>query len=188
MSDEATAVGLNASGATLVCLMDAYAALGYRLSIVEAQALAYFLQEAGQPLRLNFVAHKFGPYADNLILALQRTKGHFIRGYGDRAAQAEIRLLPEATERATEFLREQPEAERHLERVKRVIEGFETPYGMELLSTVHWVVTHETGADGDLEAVRERVAAWNERKKNLMKPRHIQKAYSRLERQGWFAR
>jgi uncharacterized protein YwgA len=178
---------LNASDAALMRLVDAYAALGYRCGASEVQKLAYFLQEAGEPMRLKFEAHHFGPYAENLNHALQHIEGHFIRGYGDRSAKAEIRLVPGATERATEFLRERPEAEQHLERVKQLIEGFETPYGMELLSTVHWVVTHETDVGGDLEAVRERVVAWNERKKNLMKPQHIQKAYSRLERQGWFA-
>jgi O-acetyl-ADP-ribose deacetylase (regulator of RNase III) len=173
--------------ALLIRLLNLYGLQGYRHSLLEVQKLAYFLQEAGEPLRLKFVAHHFGPYADNLNHALQHIEGHFIRGYGDRSAKAEIRLVPGATELATEFLRERPEAEQHLERVKQLIEGFETPYGMELLSTVHWVVTHETDVGGDLEAVRERVAAWNERKKNLMKPQHIQKAYSRLERQGWFA-
>jgi hypothetical protein len=76
------------------------------------------------------------------------------------------------------------EARGDLERVKQLIEGFETPYGMELLSTVHWVVKHEAGIQG-VEAIREKVESWNKRKKDLMKPQHIQKAYSRLEQQGW---
>jgi len=173
--------------ALLIRLLDLYRLQGYRHSLLEVQKLAYFLQEAGEPMRLNFVAHHFGPYADNLNHALQHIEGHFIRGYGNRSAKAEIRLMPGVTERATEFLRDRPDAEQHLERVKRLIEGFETPYGMELLSTVHWVVTHEAGADGDPETIRELVASWNERKKNLMKPQHIEKAYLRLERQGWFA-
>lgn len=171
--------------ALLIRLLDLYGRQGYRHSLLEVQKLAYFLQEAGEPMRLKFQAHHFGPYADNLNHALQHIEGHFIRGYGDRSAKAEIRLMPNATEQAREFLEKKPEAEEHLERVKQLIEGFETPYGMELLSTVHWVVTHEAGIQGDLEAIRERVEAWNQRKKDLMKPQHIQKAYSRLAQQGW---
>jgi hypothetical protein len=178
---------MTAGRALLIRLLDLYGLQGYRHSLLEVQKLAYFLQVAGEPMRLRFVAHHYGPYADNLNHALQHIEGHYIRGYGDRSAKAEIRLMPGATERAAEFLRDRPDAEQHLERVERLIEGFETPYGMELLSTVHWVVTHETGSDAGLEAIRERVAAWNERKSNLMKPQHIRKAYSRLERQGWFA-
>ena len=168
--------------ALLIRLLDLYGRQGYRHSLLEVQKLAYFLQEAGEPMRLKFQAHHFGPYADNLNHALQHIEGHFIRGYGDRSAKAEIRLMPNATEQAREFLEKKPEAEEHLERVKQLIEGFETPYGMELLSTVHWVVTH---GPGDLEAIRAKVESWNRRKKDLMKPQHIQKAYSRLEQQGW---
>jgi O-acetyl-ADP-ribose deacetylase (regulator of RNase III) len=171
--------------ALLIRLLDLYGRQGYRHSLLEVQKLAYFLQEAGEPMRLKFQAHHFGPYADNLNHALQHIEGHFIRGYGDRSAKAEIRLMPNAAEQAREFLKSKPESEEHLERVKKLIEGFETPYGMELLSTIHWVVKHEAGIKGDLEAIRERVESWNQRKKDLMKPQHIQKAFSRLEQQGW---
>lgn len=171
--------------ALLIRLLDLYGRQGYRHSLLEVQKLAYFLQEAGEPMKLNFQAHDFGPYAENLNHTLQHIEGHFIRGYGDHSAKAEIRLMSNATELAREFLEKKPEAKEHLERVKQLIEGFETPYGMELLSTVHWVVTHEPHIKGDLDAIRARVASWNERKKDLMKPRHIQKAYARLEMQGW---
>ena len=171
--------------ALLIRLLDLYARQGYRHSLLEVQKLAYFLQEAGEPLHLNYEAHRFGPYANNLNHLLQRIEGHFIRGYGDRSAKAEIRPMPNAANLAKEFLKREPEREKPLERVEKLIEGFETPYGMELLSTVHWVVKHEEVTLGDLEAIREKVESWNKRKKDLMKPRHIEKAYLRLEQQGW---
>lgn len=177
--------GMTAGRALLIRLLDLYGRQGYRHSLLEVQKLAYFLQVAGEPLKLHFQPHHLGPYAENLNHALQHIEGHFIRGYGDRSAQAEIRLMPDAVEQANAFLRSNPETERHLERVKRLIEGFETPYGMELLSTVHWVAEHEPDTQPNLAAVRERVLAWNQRKRDLMKPQHISKAYSRLEQQGW---
>jgi len=171
--------------ALLIRLLDLYGRQGYRHSLIEVQKLAYFLQEAGESMRLRFQAHHFGPYADNLNHALQHMEGHFIRGYGDRSTRAEIQLMPNATEQASEFLKTKPEAEQHLEKVKKLIEGFETPYGMELLSTVHWVVKHEVADKGNLEVIRARVESWNQRKKDLMKPQHIHKAYARLESEGW---
>nr|VFK55241.1 MAG: hypothetical protein BECKTUN1418F_GA0071002_10663 [Candidatus Kentron sp. TUN]VFK55410.1 MAG: hypothetical protein BECKTUN1418E_GA0071001_10298 [Candidatus Kentron sp. TUN] len=173
--------------ALLIRLLDLYGRQGYRHSLLEVQKLAYFLQEAGEPLELKYVAHKYGPYADNLNHVLQRMEGHFIRGYGDRSATAEIRLMPNATEKAGEFLKTRPETEQHLERVRQLIAGFETPYGMELLSTVHWVVRHESGIGSDPEAIYEKVASWNQRKKELMKPKHVSKAYFRLQSKGWLA-
>jgi len=173
--------------ALLIRLLDLYGRQGYRHSLLEVQKLAYFLQEAGEPMRLQFQAHHFGPYADNLNHALQHIEGHFIRGYGDRSTKAEIRLIPDAVERAKAYLKNNPQAEEHLERVEKLIEGFETPYGMELLSTVHWVVKHEAGTLGNLDEIREKVASWSERKKDLMKPQHIRKAYARLQSEGWIS-
>ncbi|AVI63503.1 type II toxin-antitoxin system antitoxin DNA ADP-ribosyl glycohydrolase DarG [Halomonas sp. GFAJ-1] len=171
--------------ALLIRLLDLYGRQGYRHSLLEVQKLAYFLQAAGEPMQLQFTAHHLGPYADNLNHALQRMEGHFIRGYGDRSGNAEIRLMPGALEEAQAFLANNSEAEHHLERVKALIEGFETPYGMELLSTIHWVVSHEPDNASSLEHISERVASWSHRKKQLMKPKHIHKAYARIEQQGW---
>jgi hypothetical protein len=68
--------------------------------------------------------------------------------------------------------------------VKAVITGFETPFGMELLATVHWVATREPRA-ATLEQAVEAVRAWSPRKRELMKPGHIEAAWRRLEEQGW---
>ena len=72
--------------------------------MLEVQKLGYFLQEAGEALRLNYVKHHFGPYAENLNHVLQRIKGHFIRGYGDRSKDAQIHLMPDAVAQADAFL------------------------------------------------------------------------------------
>jgi hypothetical protein len=42
--------------AQLIKLMDAYAALEYSRTLLEVLKLAYFPQEAGEPLRLNYEA------------------------------------------------------------------------------------------------------------------------------------
>lgn len=56
--------------ALVVSLIDSYRIPGYRLTLLEIQKLAYFLQVAGEPLRLQYVKHKYGPYAENLHHAL----------------------------------------------------------------------------------------------------------------------
>ena len=43
-----------------------YARLSYRMTLLEIQKLAYFLQEAGEPLKLKYAAGPYGPYAHNL--------------------------------------------------------------------------------------------------------------------------
>ena len=92
--------------ALFVKLMDAYAAMEYSRTLLEVQKLAYFLQEAGEPLRLKYEAGHYGPYAANLNKVLELMEGHFIRGYGDsQKPNAEIELLPGAVEEATQFPR-----------------------------------------------------------------------------------
>jgi len=72
-----------------------------------------------------------------------------------------------------------------LARVNRLIEGFETPYGLELLSSVHWLAAHATPpAEGKDEAV-EGIAAWNERNRLMFRPEHVHLAWDRLATQGW---
>src|SRR6266700_2120693 len=71
--------------AALLGIFSKYLIPGYELTMLEIQKLAYFLQEAGEPLRLRFVKDKYGPYAETLHHVLQRIEGHFIHGYGDRS-------------------------------------------------------------------------------------------------------
>jgi O-acetyl-ADP-ribose deacetylase (regulator of RNase III) len=77
--------GMTAARAAVLALMGRYVETGYdyRLSLVEVQKLAYFLQVAGENLRLQYQAHHYGPYADNLRKALRNIEGHYTSGIGD---------------------------------------------------------------------------------------------------------
>jgi hypothetical protein len=172
--------------ALLIKLLALYRQLGYRHSLLEVQKLAYFLQEAGEPLRLAYEKKHYGPYAENLHFVLQRLEGHYIRGYGDRNVEAEITLQDGAVEAADQLIVEDPEALDRLDRVRKLIEGFETPYGMELLSTVHWVVVHDRAAESPDQAV-DAVRRWSGRKATIFQAPHIGKAWSRLRSAGWIA-
>lgn len=172
--------------ALFIRLLELYEIPGYTLTKLEIQKLAYFLQEAGENLKLRYVKHQFGPYANNLNHVLQRIDGHFIRGYGDRTQRSQMYVLPEGKKAAHNFLEQHPEANERLERVSNLIAGFETPYGMEMLATIHWVATKENPqAAEDCEQAIALVQQWNERKRQLFKPSHLQKAWERLKQQNW---
>lgn len=173
--------------AAIIKLMERYSALDYRRTLLEIQKLAYFMQEAGEPLQLRFVAATYGPYADNLNKVLERLQGHFLNGVGDRVSpDVEIELMPNAAEEADAFLAAAPESTRHhLDRVTKLISGFESPYGMELLSSAHWAATR-IGAPTDVSAIiTQRVHAWNDRKRSVLKPQHIRIAVDRLREERW---
>lgn len=172
--------------AAILKVLDTYRSMEYGLSRIEVQKLAYFLQEAGEGLKLAFVKNQYGPYSEQLRHALNRMEGHFIRGLGDGVVDAEIEPLEDALTEAEQFVAESGHAElaRHVERVANLIEGFQSPYGMELLATVHWVATREPNAHS-LDQAISAVHAWNERKAKIMQPAHVRAAWSRLEAQGW---
>ncbi len=174
--------------AAVLALMGRYAQTGYdyRLSLVEVQKLAYFLQEAGEPLKLDYQAGRFGPYADNLRKALRNMEGHYTRGLGDgkNSPETPLDLLPGAVDAAEQFLATNTDAAARLDKVKTLIEGFETPFGMELLGTVHWVM-HRSAAADDLADVIAKVHAWSDEKRSKMKDGHIQAAWTRLREHGW---
>jgi len=177
---------MTAGRAALIGLMERYAVPGYHLTLLEIQKLAYFLRAAGEPLdKLNFVKGKYGPYAEVLEHALQRIEGHFIRGYGDRSRFAAIRLLPDAVSEANTFLQSHIDTLARLDRVAQLIEGFESPYGMELLATVHWLAQEDQTVKDNSDAAIHGVKAWSEHKKQTFNSEHIKIAWSRLRDERW---
>lgn len=180
--------------ALLIHLLELYGIPGYKLTKLEIQKLAYFLQVAGEPLKLRYAKNQYGPYADNLNHVLQKIEGYFIKGYGVRAAcpwhrtqQSQIYVLPEGRERAYQFLQQHPEVRERLNQVAELIMGFENPYGMEMLATIHWVATQENNqASNDVNQAIKLVYSWNERKRKLFQENHLKKAWERLAQQHWF--
>jgi len=173
--------------AAIVKVISIYREMDYALSKIEIQKLAYFLEEAGQPLKLDFVKHNYGPYSDKLRHVLKAMDGHYITGVGDFSGDSEIAVMPGALHEADNFIQTSGDDElgEHVRRVGSLIEGFETPYGMELLATVHWVGTHEPGVrtvDDAIEAVHN----WNARKRAVLSKEHIKVAWRRLKDEGWF--
>ncbi|MFB2978315.1 macro domain-containing protein [Microseira sp. BLCC-F43] len=172
--------------ALFISLLELYGIPGYRLTKLEIQKLAYFLQIAGEPLKLRYVKHQYGPYAENLYHVLQRLEGHYIRGYGDgTTGNAEIYVLPAGREAAQSFLEKEPDAQKRLERVSRLIDGFETPYGLELLATVHWVAQEEPKAAKDSQVAIALVHQSSDRKRQIFTEQHIRKAWQRLDQENW---
>lgn len=179
---------LTRNKAMLLVLMDRYCVENYSLTLLEVHKLAYFLQEAGENMGLQFAECKYGPYSSRLSHLLQDMDGHYISGCGDDdAPMKEIRVSKQAVDSALAVLREDKVGMKHLERVSALIEGFETPFGMELLASVHWVSSDHAfslPAMNEKEAF-EKLSMWNERKRKLFNKYHVSKAFKRLNEDGW---
>ena len=178
---------MTAGRAALVELVSRYmrGLLDPTITLLEVHKLMYFMQEAGEPLRLKYVKAPYGPYAENLRHVLRAIEGHFVAGYADGgdAPDKPLTLVPGAAEDADAFLEANAQTRERFNRVGKLVEGFETPFGLELLATVHWVAHHEAGSSSPAEVV-ERTYAWNDRKRQFT-PRQIGIALKVLARQGW---
>ncbi|MFI5927175.1 macro domain-containing protein [Micromonospora sp. NPDC051543] len=179
---------------TLIQAIDRYLSRARQLeprdgvTILEIQKIAYFLQVLGQPLRLEFSRGRYGPYAESLNHVLDRLEGHYLTGFGDRSARVEelqpIRLTPGAADDVAAWLEDHgaaaPEA---LDQLARLTDGFESPYSLELLATVHYAAAAHPPTD-DLDELIERVRSWSGRKARLFTSAHIELAYERLQSVG----
>ena len=174
--------------AALLALVRRYlaAVMDPAISLLEIHKLMYFMQEAGESLRLRYQKAPYGPYADNLRHVLSKIEGHFVTGYGDGADRPDkqIEVLPSAWPKAEQFLDRHRDTQERCSRVAELISGFETPFGMELLATVHWVAQHEAAASVD--AAISATHSWNARK-SMFSDRQIRTAWTVLTQQGWLA-
>lgn len=158
-------------------------------SIIEVQKLMYLLQAAGEPLRLTFVKRFYGPYSDQLRHVMSEMEGHYLSGFGDGSAkvnEAEPLELLDGPEKAVEQLvATHPEMAARMEKVLNLVAGFETPYGLELLASIHYLGQYDDEVRHDSGAAVTALQQWSERKAGLFSAEHVVEAWQALERQGW---
>ena len=180
------APGMTPVRAALVVLIRRYldGLLDPFVTLLEIHKLMYFLERAGEPLKLRFTKAQYGPYAENLRHVMREIEGHYVSGYRDGGddPRKRLELVPGAVDDAAAFLASHAETRERLDRVVELVDGFESSFGLELLSTVHWVATEES-ATAD-EAVIERVYAWDRRKQRFSE-RQIRLALNVLREKGW---
>lgn len=171
--------------AVLVSLFEKYLAglLDPSISLLEVHKLMYFAQEAGEALRLKYVKGPYGPYAENLRHVLTAIEGHLLSGYGDGGDTPDkpLELVPGAAADARAFLKGYPATLERFARVSKLVEGFESSFGMELLATVHWVMTREGARE---QGIVDAIHAWNLRKQ-MFSDQQIVLAAKRLTDEGW---
>jgi O-acetyl-ADP-ribose deacetylase (regulator of RNase III) len=161
---------LTPARALIAELIRRYAILGFECSILEAQKLAWFLCRAtslhglDNPIEDTFVAHRYGPYSDGVRHLLDSLDGSYI-ACDKRIADAKpfdtLRFNDARRERVAAYLTT-PEAgpfRPALEWASSVIDGFQSPYGMELLATIDWL-HHRRGAPMDLPAMMAAIPGW----------------------------
>jgi len=172
--------------AALVALIHRYlnGLLDPFVTLLEVHKLMFFMQEAGEPLRLKYSKAVYGPYAENLRHVLKAIEGHLISGYADGgdAPGKQLELVPGAVEDTAAFLEQHPETRDRINQVADLVDGFESPFGLELLSTVLWVIKHDP-VHSKSDIIRY-THTWNAHKRQFTE-RQISLAVDVLGDKGW---
>ena len=185
---------LTPARALIAELVRRYWVLGIECSFLEIQKLAWFLERSierfspeDNPLKLEFVAHKYGPFANRLNHLLNNLDGSYLHS-DKRISDADpldvIWFDNERKVLVQAYLKNEAKAyEQALEYTVALIDGFESPFGMELLATVDWLLSRE-GVQPTIQAVRDGLRHWPadaaERKSHLFDDRAIGIALDRL--------
>ena len=173
--------------AALIDLMNRYlhGFLDPYITLLEVHKLMYFLQETGQPLKLRYTKAPYGPYAENLRHVFNEIEGHYISGFADGGENPDkqLTIIPSAVSDAAIFLENAIETKQRIDRVASLIGGFEDPFGLELLATVHWVMKYENA--NTLDTVVDLVRQWSPRKQQMFSDRHIDIAMNTLINKKW---
>ncbi|MBD2785057.1 macro domain-containing protein [Xenorhabdus sp. DI] len=186
---------LTPARAMIAELVRRYWILGMECSLLEIQKLAWLLSRELEKqgfqdiLKLKFEAKNYGPYAHNLTHLLNALDGSYLcsdKRIPDSDPLDVIRFNDSKKEKLQVYLR--TEAKNYLsvlEKTAELIEGFESPYGMELLATVDWLLYKEK-CDSNIESIKKGLsqwqggAKWAARKLSLFKDHHVNIAIDRL--------
>lgn len=144
---------------------------GEFVSEFAAEKVAYFLQRFGAANKFNlqFNPYFYGPYSGKVKHVLYYLNGSYITGYSakDKKPFEEIGLIPDAEQDVNSFLNK-PENEEYLKitrRTKEFLRGFYSPYGLELLSSIDFIINDKSVKS--TESIQNELENWSNRKKSM---------------------
>ena len=173
-----------------------YEILGFDCSMLEAQKLAWFLSGAfvgsglPNPVADDFAANRYGPYSEKVRHLLNSLDGSYLeceRRVADARPFDPIRFRHDRQDRISAYLTT-PEASPYrpaLDKASNLIDGFQSPHGLELLATVDWL-QKESGVPLDTDAMIGAIATWPgperaaERKAQIFSHQHVEVAVQHL--------
>lgn len=187
---------LTPARALIAELVRKYWILGFECTLLEIQKLAWFLERnledcsKDNPVDLRFEANLYGPFAPRLNHLLNALDGSYLH-CDKRIADADpldVIWFDESKKEIVATYLISSEADPYKEALKRtseVIDGFESPLGMELLSTIDWLIYKEK-CPVTLEGIKEGIKKWPhsesaaKRKEKIFDDRLIKIALDRL--------
>jgi O-acetyl-ADP-ribose deacetylase (regulator of RNase III) len=170
-----------ARASMLYCLF-AFESFGEYSSLFSANKLAYFLQRMGQPLRLKFQPHYYGPYAIGVEKALYNLNGVYLKGLeqGQTKPFEALKLNYEHWETVSKYVMDMPTIDKdRVNRVVRFLKNFTSELSLEILASVDFILLENP--EYSVDEVMKTIASWSNRKRELFKRESVERAYLHLQ-------
>lgn len=173
---------LTPARAMLLYAMFHYEALGESPNLFVANKLAWFLQRMGEPLRLNFTKHIYGPYTPQVGHVLYALNGKYVAGLEQNQArpfedlQLRYEYLPEVEKYIQQHLTQ--EQQTRMNNLIHLMDGFQSSWSLEVLASVDYLLSQQPGQT--TEDLFKGIQAWNTRKKRMVQPYQVEVAFKRL--------
>jgi O-acetyl-ADP-ribose deacetylase (regulator of RNase III) len=154
-------------------------------SHLEIQKLMYFANRFQPRLALEFVPGRYGPYSEKVRHLIQSMEGAYLAGFGDGTSKVlehePIALTDRAHDELDRFLAERDPSNEAavVSAVLAFIEGFEGPYGVELLASTHWVAVEQHAKEPHEAA--EAVRSWTKRKGRIYTDERVTSALRHIQ-------
>ncbi len=180
VSDTTKNVPLTPTRAMFLLALKEYLILGYSINLLVAQKIAYFLERLGEPMKLRIQKGHYGPYSHPLQHLLKHLNYHYLK-FNENATRPDTDIELLQTEKVKTYCEKHlsQDQKKRLQTLLQLIEGFESPYGLELLATIDFICKQEKIQK--VEDIKQQIGNWTKRKKEIMKPHHIEIAYNRLQ-------
>lgn len=191
---------LTPARALVLELIRRYLVIGMDCSPLEVQKLVYMLDRRvtaksfANPFKLTFETNRYGPYADNLRHLMNSLDGCYLssdkRIADSQAFDSTIRFNYDCKKAVQDYLEHESNVYLPvLDEVSQIIDGFESPFGMELLATVDWLI-YQDKVSPTLSGIKEGLHSWfiesgdnkwAKRKLRLFDDKSLSLAIERLE-------
>ncbi len=179
-------VKLTPARAMLLYALFRYERFGEYATVFTANKLAYFLQQSGENLKLKFVPYTYGPYAQAVDKVLYALNGKYLKGLEQMQAEPfePLELNYDRFDEINEYVKQYLKQEQRdrLNNLFEAIEGFESTFSLEILSSVHFITKENPKIE--IDEIVSKIKIWNKRKKALITKQYVNIAYDHLEDYG----
>lgn len=179
-------VKLTAARAMLLYALFKYERFGEYSTVFTANKIMYFLQQSGENLKLQFEPYTYGPYAQAVEKVLYALNGKYLTGLEQMQAGPfeQLKLDYSKYDEIKEYIDRNLESDQkqRLSNLFRVIEGFESTFSLEILSSVHFL--KRSNPSMDKKEILNKIHDWNSRKRTLINDYHVDLAFEQLENYG----